>query len=111
MTQATIAAEIGSQRLFGRSTLLALRSMLSDLSNLLLSSVIVHFHPAARCKFCAGRRHFWRRLAHSRFTYLAMEGACLRLSARRRPQLGCNPVELSRAPGGARFSTRRAAGI
>jgi hypothetical protein len=53
-TPVATAAEIGSQRLFGRSTLLALRSMVSDLSNLLLSSRIVHFHPAARCSFRAG---------------------------------------------------------
>jgi len=39
---AIIAAEIGSQRLPDRSVLPALRSIFSDLSNLLLSSVIVH---------------------------------------------------------------------
>jgi hypothetical protein len=38
----------------GRSALLALRSIVSDLSNLLLSSVIIHFHPAARCGSRAG---------------------------------------------------------
>jgi hypothetical protein len=49
-----MAAEIGNQRLPDRSALLVLRSMESDLSNLLLSSVIVHFHPAARCGSRAG---------------------------------------------------------
>ena len=49
-----MAAEIGNQRLPIRSALLALRSIVSDLSNLLLSSVIIHFHPAARCSFRAG---------------------------------------------------------
>jgi hypothetical protein len=53
-----MAAEIGSQRRLGRSAVLALRSMVSDLSNLLLSSVIVHsIRPLPR-----GRHHFsrWR---------------------------------------------------
>ena len=52
--QATTTAAIGSQRRFDRSTLLAVRSMVSDFSNSLLFLVIVHFHPAARCSILRG---------------------------------------------------------
>src|SRR5437868_1020521 len=108
--QKATAAEIGSQRLPGRSALPALRSMASDLSNLLLSSVIVHFHPAARRGSRAGGIVLALVVARSRSACLAKEGA---LSFRRggTPSSVVNPVQLSRAPGGARFSTRRIAGI
>jgi hypothetical protein len=43
MTQATTPAEIGNQRRLDRPASLGLRSMVSDRSNLLLSSVIIQF--------------------------------------------------------------------
>jgi len=60
-------------------------------------------------QFSRGRHHLQRWWSRSQPVHMSRHrrGAGLRLSARQRPQLGCNPVELSRAPGGARFSTRR----
>src|SRR5206468_1533981 len=64
--------------------------MVSDLSNLLLSSVIAHFHPAARCGSRAGGYHSRAGgLALGRSTRLVTAGAGPQLSVRRRPQLGC----------------------
>ena len=48
MTQTKAVAAIGTQLRPDGSALSALRSMVSDLSNSLLSLVIAHFHPA-RC--------------------------------------------------------------
>src|SRR4029453_10920528 len=85
-----MAAEIGSQRLPGRSTLPGLRSIVSDLSNLLLSSVIVHFHPAARRGSRAGGIVLALAVSLAAGQHVSpRKGQALSFSARRQPQLGC----------------------
>ena len=76
--------------------------------------VFGHYSLPSGCSLQLPRgRHHSRAgsLAHGRSTCLAIVGAGPQLPERRRPSSIANPVQLSRAPGGARFSTRRIAGI
>jgi hypothetical protein len=77
------SAATGSQRRPGGFTLSALRSIVSDFSSSLLSSVIVHFHPAARLRILRGGIVRAGILGRGRFACLAMERAVAHILARR----------------------------
>jgi hypothetical protein len=87
--------------------LLAARSMVSDLSNSLLSSVIAHFHPAARCIVFARAVSLTAGLHVSPYR----RGQALKLSVRRCPQLGCKSRSALASARRRWFSAKRMADI
>ena len=104
MTQATTTAAIGSQRRPDCSTLSALRSIVSDFSNSLLSRVIVHFHPAAHCSILRGSIVRAGILARGRLACLAMEWAGAHVPWRAAPTFRCQICSNPRGtPGGSRI--------